>query len=169
MVFQSLEIFNDRNLKIKKDVIGQKIILTSGAISNFASKRSKRVKMRENYIFEGGLNKGHPIRTRICRSKSSLGHLLTLVINLEKKIFCFNHFALIAREITVFSQFLPVCGLFFSHFWLWLPVGWSNFHIEDAKESEILRYSSLNFWYKKYRKHFLQVASKPVLHLAAGG
>ena len=34
----------------------------------------------------------------------------------KKNIFSFNHFALIAREIALFPLFLPVGGLFFTHF-----------------------------------------------------
>ena len=54
--------------------------------------------MCKNCIFKGGSNKRHPIRTRISQSKSSLGHFLTLVDNLKKKIFSFHHFALIQRR-----------------------------------------------------------------------
>ena len=88
-------------------------ILTSGESSNFASKGSKRAKIA---FSRGGLNKGHPIRTRITRSKSSLGHFLTLVDNSKGNIFCINHFALITKEIVVFSQFLPLVDSFFHIF-----------------------------------------------------
>jgi hypothetical protein len=42
-----------------------------------------------------------------------LGSFLNIGRQFRKKIFCLNHFALIAKEIAVFSQFLPVGGLFF--------------------------------------------------------
>ena len=122
------------------------------------------------------VEKGHPIRTRISRSKSSWGHFLTLVDNLEKKIFCFYYFALIAKEIAVFLQFLPIGGLFFFFSFLHIfdsssPLGGPIFTWTTPKNQkfcvDIKRplsfYSSINFGHKKYTKHFLQVASKPVL------
>ena len=51
-----------------------------------ASKVSKKAKMRENCYFEGGINKGHSIQTRISWFKSSFGHSLTLVDNLKINI-----------------------------------------------------------------------------------
>ena len=41
-----------------------------------------------------------------------LGSFLSIGRQFRKKIFCFYHFALIAKEIAVFSQFLPIGGLF---------------------------------------------------------
>ena len=79
-------------------------------------KRVKKGKnMGELHTSRGVINKGHPIRTCISRSKSSLGHFLTLVDNLKKCIlilpFCYNckgncHiFTISARWWTLFFTF----------------------------------------------------------------
>jgi hypothetical protein len=65
-----------------------------------------------------------------------LGHFLTLVYNLEKKIFCLNHFALIAKEIAVF---LPVGGLFSPTFLALAPRGVAQYSYGQRQKIRKIR------------------------------
>ena len=116
-------VFQQSKIK-KKSTQGRKLFCVDFDLQCKLEKCLERVEKGENsgelHTSRGVLNKGQTIRTRISRSKMSLGHFLTLVDNLEKKIFCFYHFA---REIAVFSQFLTVGGLFFFKFFALAPRG----------------------------------------------
>ena len=115
---------------------------------------TERTKMRENCILPRGvLNKGHPIRTRISWSNSSLGHSLTLV----EFFFCYIICSDCKRNCRIF-KFLPVYGLFITNFQLQVLVGWSNFHKNNAKKSKIFVDIKILHGHKKNTKHFLQVA-----------
>ena len=159
-------------MKIKKGVIGKKIIQRQFWLlvqAQILPQKGRKVwKCAKSSFSRGGLNKGHPIRTRISRSKSSLGHFLTLVDNLEKKYFAFTIllycriFRISARWWTLF--FLHIFGSsspWGNPIFIWTTQKNLKFCIDIKRP--LTFYSSLNFWYKKYRKHFLQVASKPVL------
>ena len=91
---------------------------------------------RKLYTSRGVLNKPHT--NSYFPVEIELGSFINIGIQFRKNIFCLYPFALIAREIALFTQLLPV-GLFFSYFWLQPPVGWSNIHMDVAKKSEILR------------------------------
>ena len=93
----------------------------------------------ELHTLRGVLNKGHPIQIRIFRSKSSLGHFVSFVDNLENEIFCLYYFALIVRKIAFFPIFCPLVDFFLHIFDSSFRWGGPIFIWTAPKKTEILR------------------------------
>ena len=113
-------VFQQSKIK-KKSTQGRKLFCVDFDLQCKLEKCLERVEKGENsgelHTSRGVLNKGQTIRTRISRLKSSLGHFLTLVDNLEKKnilllSFC-RIFTISDRWWTLFFKFfaLAPCGV----------------------------------------------------------